>query len=151
MAEKKATEVTEEVTSVVAGTEENVEVTNDKFPTLVLERDQFKGDDGQKYWSYMVRGKARGRDVKVDFQPKDKGGYEPLDIVFNGAKTAELAMREETMTDDNGRKTKYMVYTARTTDEDGEVWSCDVKLARTSDKDLLNMLLKSLAKEKAVK
>lgn len=148
MAEKKVTEVKDEVVTVA---EENVEVTNDKFPTLVLEREQFKGDNGEKYWSYMVRGKARGRDVKVDFQPKDKGGYEPLDIVFYGAKTAELVMREETMTDDSGRKTKYMVYTARATDEDGEVWSCDVKLARTSDKDLLNMLLKSLAKEKVAK
>ena len=140
MAEKKALEVTEVAS---AG---NVEVTNEKFPTLVLEREQFKGDDGQKYWSYLVRGKARGRDVKVDFQPKDKGGYEPLDIVFNGEKTAELVMREEVMTDDSGRKTKYMVYTARTVDEDGEVWDCAVKPARDSDKSLLSMILKSLQK-----
>ena len=141
MADSKATKVTEEVAS-----EGNVEVTNDKFPTLVLEREAFKGDDGQKYWSYLVRGKARGRDVKVDFQPKDKGGYEPLDIVFNGAKKAELVMREEVMTDDNGRKTKYMVYTARTVDEDGGVWECGVKPARDSDKSLLSMILKSIAK-----
>lgn len=146
--EKKVAEVKDEVTAVAET--EVVEVTNDKFPTLVLEREQFKGDDGQKYWSYMVRGKARGRDIKVDFQPKDKGGYEPLDLVFDGAKKADLVMREEVMTDDNGRKTKYMVYTARTTDEDGEIWECGVKPARDSDKSLLAMLLKSLAKEKAV-
>ena len=146
--EKKVAEVKDEVVTAVETETAVVEVTEDKFPTLKLVREQFKGDNGQKYWSYMVRGKARGRDIKVDFQPKDQGGYEPLDIVFNDAKEVDLELREEIMTDDKGRKMKYMVYTAFSTDEDGEIWKCDVKPARTSDKDLLAMLLKS-AKVKA--
>ena len=51
--EKKVAEVKDEVTAVAET--EVVEVTNDKFPTLVLEREQFKGDDGQKYIPFKRR------------------------------------------------------------------------------------------------
>ena len=40
----------------------------------------------------------RGRDIKVDFAPKDKGGYEPLDILFDVSNKAELLISEEEMT-----------------------------------------------------
>ncbi len=73
--------------------------------TLTLEREQYNGNDGKQYWSYFVRGKARGRDIKVDFVPKDTGGYELLDIVFDVKPTATLIMTDETMTDANGKKT----------------------------------------------
>lgn len=115
--------------------------TENGFPVYEITREKFSGNDGKEYWSYLVRGKARGRDTKVDFIPKDKGGYEPLDIIFEGNSKVELVMREESMSDENGRKSKYMVYTVRTTDEDGTVWKSDVKPARDSDKTLLQMLL----------
>lgn len=120
--------------------------TENGFPVYEITREKFAGNDGKEYWSYLVRGKARGRDTKVDFIPKDKGGYEPLDIIFEGNSKVELVMREESMSDENGRKSKYMVYTVRTTDEDGTVWKCDVKPARDSDKTLLQMLLNGFKK-----
>ena len=42
---------------------------------LFVVRESFKGKDNKEYWSYIVKGKIRGRDVKIDFIPKDKGGY----------------------------------------------------------------------------
>lgn len=115
---------------------------------LVLERESFKGNDGREYYSYFLKGKVRTRDVKVDFAPKDKGGYEPLDIIFDVSPKAELVMTEETMTDSNGKETKYMSYKARTIDEDGLVYECGIKPSRDSDKALLGMLLALINKAK---
>ena len=35
---------------------------------------QLKTQDGRLYYAYFINGKLRGRAVKVDFSPKDKGG-----------------------------------------------------------------------------
>ena len=115
---------------------------------LVLERESFKGNDGKDYFSYFLKGKVRNRDVKVDFAPKDKGGYEPLDIIFDVNSKAELVISEETMVDINGKETKYMTYKARTIDEDGLVYECGIKPSRDSDKALLGMLLALINKSK---
>ena len=109
---------------------------------LYVEREKFVGNDGKDYWSYILKGKIRNRDIKVDFAPKDKGGYEPLDILFDVQSKAELVIAEEEMTDSvSGKKTKYSTYTLQTTDEDGVVYQCGVKPSRDSDKALLLMLL----------
>ena len=121
---------------------------NSENKGLVLERESFKGNDGKEYFSYFLKGKVRQRDVKVDFAPKDKGGYEPLDIIFDVSPKAELVMTEETMTDSNGKETKYMSYKARTIDEDGLVYECGIKPSRDSDKALLGMLLALMNKAK---
>ncbi len=113
--------------------------------TLTLEREQYNGNDGKQYWSYFVRGKVRGRDIKVDFVPKDTGGYELLDIVFDVKPTATLIMTDETMTDANGKKTNYTAYRAETIDDDGIVYPCEVRPQRNSDKGLLTVLLNTLA------
>ncbi len=113
--------------------------------TLTLEREQYNGNDGKQYWSYFVRGKVRGRDIKVDFVPKDTGGYELLDIVFDVKPTATLIMTDETMTDANGKKTDYTAYRAENIDEDGIVYPCEVRPQRNSDKGLLTVLLNTLA------
>ncbi|MDE7464008.1 MAG: hypothetical protein K2M48_03165, partial [Clostridiales bacterium] len=50
-----------------------------------------KSRDGNPMYSYCLHGVVRGgRKVKVDFAPRDVGGYEPLDILFDGADSAEL-------------------------------------------------------------
>lgn len=114
-------------------------------PKLFITREPFTSSkNGETYFAYLLRGKARGKDVKVDFSPKDIGGYEPLDIVFDGTDTAELIISEEKMTDDNGNKVSYTTYTVRNIDEDGNVWQCPVKPTRGSDKSLLYMLLLTL-------
>ncbi|MGN0819030.1 MAG: hypothetical protein ACI4M6_01360 [Christensenellaceae bacterium] len=114
-------------------------------PKLIIAREPFTSSkNGETYYAYVLRGKARGRDVKVDFVPKDIGGYVPLDIVFDGLDTAELVISEEKMTDDNGNKVSYTTYSVRNIDEDGNVWQCPVKPTRGSDKSLLDMLLLTL-------
>ncbi len=111
---------------------------------LTVEREQYTGKDDKQYWAYLVRGKVRGRDVKVDFKPKDAGGYEPLDIVFDVAPTATLIMTDEETTDTHGNRVKYTAYTVRNVDEDGITYECNVKPRQDSDKALLTMLLNTL-------
>lgn len=110
---------------------------------LFVERESFIGNDGKQYWAYVLKGQVRGRDVKVDFAPKDKGGYEPLDIVFSIDTKAELVMTTETMTDANGKKSSYVSYKVRNADELG-VLECGVKPSRDSDKALLTMVINQL-------
>ena len=74
----------------------------------------------------------------------ERNGYEPLDIVFDVAPKADLIMTEEEMTNDSGKKQKYMAYKVRTVDEDGIIYECGVKPSRDSDKSLLSMLLNTL-------
>ncbi len=115
----------------------------EKALKLFVERESFIGSDGKQYWAYVLKGQVRGRDVKVDFAPKDKGGYEPLDIVFSIDDKAELIMTTETMTDANGKQTKYISYKVRNADELGEL-ECGVKPSRDSDKALLTMVINQL-------
>lgn len=103
--------------------------------------------DGRPYFAYIVRGVIRGQEKKVDFAPKDKGGYEPLDILFDINDKAELIMTDEVMTDENGNKTPYVSYKVQVVDEDGEIWECGVKPQRDSDKALLKFLLIELGKQ----
>ena len=117
---------------------------------LTLIRESFDGKDDKKYWAYMVKGNVRGREVKVDFVPKDIGGYEPLDIVFDVQDKAELIIGQEQIIDSFGNKNTYTTYKAKNVDELGIEYECDVKPQRNSDKSLLLMLLNVLqAEEKA--
>ena len=102
--------------------------------------------DGRLYYAYIVQGLIRGKSKKIDFAPKDKGGYEPLDILFDISPRAELIMTEETMKDDDGERTHYTAYKVQVVAEDGVVWACDVKPQRNSDKALLGFLLNELHK-----
>ena len=123
-----------------------MQVEEEKALKLFIEREQFGMSNGQKYWSYFLKGKVRNRDVKVDFIPKDKGGYEPLDIVFDIAPKAELVMCNEKMTDSNGNVTRYVSYKARNEDSLG-VLECGVRPAKDSDKALLTMVINQLKAE----
>lgn len=113
-----------------------------KEQTLCVERETFEKDE-KTYFSYFIKGKVRGKDVRVALVPPDKGGYTVLDIVFGEKNAAELVLTPYEIKDETtGKIIKGNTYMARTTDEDGEVYECDVKPFRKSDKTLLNMLLK---------
>ncbi len=116
---------------------------------LQIVREVYTGKDGKEYFGYLVKGVVRGREVKVDFSPKDAGGYEVLDIVFDVSSTANLIMTDEETTDTRGRKIEYTAYKAQTVDEDGTPYECDIRPKYNSDKALLTMLLTEL-KKKAV-
>lgn len=124
---------------------ENVKVEEKEIVKLFVEREKFTGNDEKEYYSYFLKGKVRGRDVRVDFAPKDKGGYEPLDIVFDVQDKAELTIGKEEMVDSNtGRKSVYDTYTVKTVDADGIEYVVGVKPTRNSDKALLQMLINTM-------
>lgn len=113
---------------------------NDK--TIFVERETFEKND-RTYFSYFIKGKVRGRDVKVAIIPPDKGGYTVLDIVFGEAMAAELVLKPYEIKDEaTGKVISGNSYAVHTTDEDGTEYECGVKPFRSSDKTLLNMLLK---------
>lgn len=142
--EKKNNEIVNETEiKEIAQTDVQVVEQQEQALKLFVERESFIGNDGKQYWAYVLKGQVRGRDVKVDFAPKDKGGYEPLDIVFSIDTKAELVMTTETMTDANGKKTSYVSYKVRNADELG-VLECGVKPSRDSDKALLTMVINQL-------
>ncbi len=144
--EQKANEQTAEQANAQA-----TEQTAAKAEVLLdLIREPFKAKDGRQMFSYCVKGKVRGRDVKVDFNAKDQGGYEVLDILFGDKDKLPLAMFEDEMTDDKGNTTRYTVYEVRDVDEEtGEIFSYKVKPARESDKSILRMILAGLPKAAA--
>lgn len=118
---------------------------------LIVERKTFDTKDGRAMWNYFIKGKARGRDVQVDFIASDQGGYEVLDIIFDIKPTAELVMHDEVMVNDDGTKNSYTVYEVQNIDEDDEIYSYPVKLARKSDKSLLAFMLLDIKKKQKEK
>lgn len=102
---------------------------------------KLKSKDGRQLYSYTVNGKVRGRDIRADFIPRDLGGYEPLDIIFDFELPVTLNFLEESLVDYSGNKNVRAVYFAQVVDEDGRVYKCEVKPQRQSDKALVDMLL----------
>ena len=109
--------------------------------TIFVERETFEKND-KTYYSYFIKGKVRGKDIKIAIVPPDKGGYTVLDIVFGNEMSAELTVKPFEMKTEAGEVIKGNTYTVHTVDEDGEIYECSVKPFRNSDKTLLNMLLK---------
>lgn len=116
---------------------------------IFVEREIFESK-GKTYFGYFIKGVVRGKEVKIGIAPPnkdtDKGGYTVLDIVFGDADKAELVLIPYEIKDDKTQKViKGNSYAVRTTDENGEIYECPVKPSRTSDKTMLNMLLKGMA------
>lgn len=122
---------------------------------LTVEREIYTSKDKKEYYGYFVKGEIHGRKVQADLMPKNRDfdGYDILDIIFDIAPTAELIVRDEETTAENGKSTKYTVYEVQNTDEDGITYSYKVKPRAESDKSILNVLLQQArkAEEKAEK
>ena len=113
-----------------------------KDKVIYVERETFEKND-KVYFSYFIKGKVRGKDVKVAIVPPDNGGFAVLDIVFGDAMAAELMLTPYEIKDDKtGKVIKGNTYAVHTVDENGEIYECKVKPYRESDKALLNMLLR---------
>ena len=112
-----------------------------KINKIMVERETFEKND-RVFYSYFIKGTTRGKEVKVAIIPPDKGGYTVLDIVFGDAMEAELQVKPFEIKDDNGKTIVGNTYSVITIDEDGEIYECAVKPFRSSDKSLLNMLLR---------
>lgn len=108
---------------------------------LLVEREPYE-KEGNTYFSHVVKGSIRGRDVKATLIPHDVGGYAILDIVFGVSNTAELVLKPFEIRDEKTKKTvKGNSYAVRSVDEaTGEILECPVKPFRSSDKTILNMI-----------
>ena len=109
---------------------------------FLVERETFE-KDGKTFYSYFIKGKIRGKDVRIAVNPPDKGGYTVLDIVFGSDMKAELITKPYEIKDETtGNVIKGNTYAVRSVDENGEVYECTIKPFRNSDKMLLNMLMR---------
>lgn len=98
---------------------------------------------GKENYSYFVKGVIKGKEVKALLTPPDIGGYTVLEIVFGDKDKAELKVIPYEMTDQaSGQVISGNTYAVQTVDKDGEIYECKVKPFKSSDKTLLNMLLK---------
>ena len=149
MAEEKVMKGTEVKGTEVKGTETKEEkvVEPAEVKTLLkVEREKFVSTkDKKEYWSYFVKGTLKNKDVKVDLEAKDNGGYEVLELIFDGATEVYLNVKDEVMENERGVKSFYQTYEVFSTDADGIVYGYKVKPSRESDKALLNMLLTKLS------
>ena len=115
-------------------------MTNEK--QIYVERETFE-KNGKVYYSYFIKGTIRGKDIKINIMPPDKGGYTVLDIVFGNAMMAELVIKPFEMKDEaTGRVIAGNTFAVVSYDENGESYECAIKPFRASDKALLNMLIK---------
>ena len=113
-----------------------------KTNKIMVERETFE-KDGKTYFSYFIKGQLRGKDVRVAVIPPDKGGYSVLDIVFGNEMKALLTTNPYEIKDEaTGKIIRGNTYAVQTKDEAGEVYECNVKPYRNSDKTLLTMLMK---------
>ena len=112
---------------------------------IMVERETFVKND-KTYFTYFVKGVLRGKEIRIQVAPPnkdtDRGGYSVLDVVFGDAMEAELVVVPYEMKDSAGKVIKGNTFMVRSYDEDGTVYECPVKPARTSDKSFLNMLLR---------
>ena len=110
---------------------------------IKVERETFESND-KEYSSYFIAGKIKGKDVKVALMPPDKGGWAVLDILFSDTNQGELVVKPYELKDEKTGKVTATgnTYAVRTVDENGEIYECPVKPFKSSDKALLNMLLR---------
>ena len=113
-----------------------------KKEIVMVERETYEKND-RTFFTYFIKGKIRGKDVRVAVTPPDKGGYTVLDIVFGNEMKAELVTKPYEIKDEtSGTIIKGNTYSVRSVDENGEIYECPIKPFRQSDKALLNMLMK---------
>lgn len=110
---------------------------------IIVEKGTFEYND-KEYSSYFIAGKIKDKDVKVALMPPDKGGWAVLDILFSDTNQGELVVKPYELKDEKTGKVTATgnTYAVRTVDENGEIYECPVKPFKSSDKALLNMLLK---------
>ena len=129
------------------------ELTDMENTGVLVYREKFiSKEKRQKYWGYFVTGMLRGRKVRVSLVSTDAGGYNLLDIVFNGADSVELWRKPYTLRDANGDITASgFTYSVVSLDEDETVYTAQVKPSRKSDKALLEKIIelsmRSIARE----
>ena len=114
---------------------------NSNSKQVLVEREPYE-KDGNTYFSHVVKGTIRGKEVKAVLVPHDVGGYALLDIVFGDNLTAELVLKPYEIKDEKAKRTiTGNTYAVRSADpETGEILECPVKPYRSSDKTILGII-----------
>ncbi len=114
---------------------------------IFVEREIYEKED-KKFFTYFIKANIRNKDVKIAVAPPttrdgsvDRGGYQVLDIVFGNENKLELITTPYEMKDTAGNTIKGNRFSVKSVDENGQVYECQIKPAKTSDKALLNMLI----------
>lgn len=108
---------------------------------ISVEREKHEKND-KTFYTYFISANIRGKSVKISVIPPDNGGYRVLDIVYGNQNEATLMVTPFEIKDESGKVVRGNTYSVQSFDEDGVIYECPIKPARTSDKSLLNMLLK---------
>ena len=118
----------------------------EKKNKIFVEREIYE-KDGKQYFSYFVKATIRGKEVKITVAPQsansttvDRGGYTVFDIVFGNENKLELITTPFEIKDATGHIIKGKTFSVKSVDENGQVYECQVKPFKSSDKALLNML-----------
>lgn len=114
--------------------------TNNK--QIFVERETFE-KDGRTFFSYFIKGNIRGQRRQGSRRSARQRRYTVLDIVFGDQMAAQLVAKPFEIKDDaTGKIIAGNTYSVQTVDENGEIYECAVKPYRSSDKSMLNMLLR---------
>ena len=93
------------------------------------------------YTRETVAGKVH--EIFAYFDPSDAGGYGLLDMIFSVCKTAKLVVTEHCSGDGKGGSRTYFSYEIFSTNAEGSIYSCPVKLHGKSDKAYLDIVIKN--------
>ncbi len=77
------------------------------------------------------------------FDPSDAGGYGLFEIIFAVCKTAKLVVTEHCVSDTKGGTRTYFSYEIFSTNAEGTIYSCPVRLHGKSDKAYLDIVIKN--------
>ena len=109
---------------------------------IMVQRETFE-HEGKEYFRYFVVGEIRGKEMRIKLVPPDRGGYRVLDLVFGDSMEAELHMKPYEIKDPRtGRVQKGNTYFVSSTDENGDVLRSAIKPFQSSDKNLLEILVR---------
>lgn len=141
--------VNEIATATVTATEAEVLTENEKGEAVeaamevlpvYVERKRVTGGDGRKFWNYFVKGMKKGKEIKADLTPKDMGGYEQLDDIFEDRDKVLLTITNGTR-DSGGKKVKFTSYSVVGEGDYGIKYSISMKQRESSDLSALEYLI----------
>ena len=111
---------------------------------LKIEREPYVSKKtGKPGFTYYLKGTVRGREVKAKVVPKDKGGFEVLDIIYDGAIACDLRVEKGEMKNEDGDIVKFETYTVFSKDPTtGDEFDLKVKPDKDSDKAKFKFILR---------
>ena len=135
MAEKQSKEM--QVEESVSKAEETKEL------LVKVTRECFGEKDDVKLYSYHINAIIRGKEKQISLVPKDNGGYELLQIIFDNLDTVDGVIVFSEFKTDSGEIIKSMLVEVFVID-DGIRYAYQLKTQRDSDKATLQILAQIL-------